>query len=661
MQRDGERYRLLVQALTEAWGGNVARMFERAWTSQTLADCPSFGQWLVSLPKSVPGTAGEQPPEPEAPAATSEVSVRTLMEMASRFEAQGNLSSALATYQQAQSLPGVGSALASELALIIGELEKKLSPQPAPAPVAPVAAPVAQAATPAPQAAPRTGRVSSFFDQGVAAYNRGEWREARELLTEVVRAEPNYTFGGQSAAALLAESERRIAAASQAAAPVAQSVQSTQSAPVTPATPVAETPQVAVKSTPSTIDRLTRIVVPATLVLLLLVFGGIVFLQMQGTPKPAASGNDGGATATVPAGAQNTPVEGGVASSPVPEDTTTFLGLIRFHDGSATLDQVGLFVEKFPAPLAGKQYQVWLLGGGGERRRSMGILKLDASGRGNIDMTDEKGDNLLKLYDAFEITNEGDPDSSPELPSREIAFSGALPAESYMHMKHVLVEGEETPEKVGWSLGLLRESELIVTIAKEMVNAQQSGDLERMRLDAEGLLNLIEGDQGTNFGDVNKDGRVTKFGDGFGLLPSPSAEQLGYIQGLIAHTTNVTRASDATQNIKVHADHTIVAAQNLGDWVGELRTLTLKIAQSTSVEESGGDVRNAFSLADRILDGHDVNGNEEVEPIAGEGGAKTAYQHAQYMADMFILTKSTQQPANTGTPMPGMQMGEPTP
>jgi hypothetical protein len=33
----------------------------------------------------------------------------------------------------------------------------------------------------------------------------------------------------------------------------------------------------------------------------------------------------------------------------------------------------------------------------------------------------------------------------------------------------------------------------------------------------------------------------------------------------------------------------------------------------------------------------DVNGNENVEPISGEGGAVTAYEHSYYMADILIL------------------------
>ena len=48
-------------------------------------------------------------------------------------------------------------------------------------------------------------------------------------------------------------------------------------------------------------------------------------------------------------------------------------------------------------------------------------------------------------------------------------------------------------------------------------------------------------------------------------------------------------------------------------------------------------IRGAVALADKIRNGIDVNGNEHVEPVAGEGGAVTAYEHAYYMADMVIV------------------------
>jgi hypothetical protein len=47
-----ERYSLMVRVLRERWGENVDRLFQQAWYSETLFDCPSFGEWLAILPDS---------------------------------------------------------------------------------------------------------------------------------------------------------------------------------------------------------------------------------------------------------------------------------------------------------------------------------------------------------------------------------------------------------------------------------------------------------------------------------------------------------------------------------------------------------------------------------------------------------------------------------
>jgi hypothetical protein len=41
----------------------------------------------------------------------------------------------------------------------------------------------------------------------------------------------------------------------------------------------------------------------------------------------------------------------------------------------------------------------------------------------------------------------------------------------------------------------------------------------------------------------------------------------------------------------------------------------------------------------------DVNGNENIEPISGEGGAVTAFEHSFYMADMLIPPAASQTPS----------------
>jgi len=49
MQQDTERYRLLVEVMRGRWGEGVAELFERAWGSDVLEDCVTFGEWMIGL------------------------------------------------------------------------------------------------------------------------------------------------------------------------------------------------------------------------------------------------------------------------------------------------------------------------------------------------------------------------------------------------------------------------------------------------------------------------------------------------------------------------------------------------------------------------------------------------------------------------------------
>ena len=90
----------------------------------------------------------------------------------------------------------------------------------------------------------------------------------------------------------------------------------------------------------------------------------------------------------------------------------------------------------------------------------------------------------------------------------------------------------------------------------------------------------------------------------------------------------------------VHGQHVALSAQNVGEWTPQLRDLLLSILQSSNGPDSEGMVRQAVALANQIRNGIDINGNENIEPLPGEGGAITAYQHAYYMADILIFPDS---------------------
>ena len=76
---------------------------------------------------------------------------------------------------------------------------------------------------------------------------------------------------------------------------------------------------------------------------------------------------------------------------------------------------------------------------------------------------------------------------------------------------------------------------------------------------------------------------------------------------------------------------------SIGEWTPQLRDLLIGILVAPAGSELEGMIRQAVALSNQIRTGVDTNGNETIEPIPGEGGAITAYQHAYYMADITIV------------------------
>lgn|GEM_PF-2344759 len=106
LQRDGERFRLLTRVLRERWGATAANLFEQAWHSDTLSGCATFGEWLMSLPESVPAA--------HVTGSSSE-DVAVLMLRAGRLQREGNPTEALRLYDLALAQLAPGHPLRQEI------------------------------------------------------------------------------------------------------------------------------------------------------------------------------------------------------------------------------------------------------------------------------------------------------------------------------------------------------------------------------------------------------------------------------------------------------------------------------------------------------------------------------------------------------------------
>jgi serine/threonine protein kinase len=310
------------------------------------------------------------------------------------------------------------------------------------------------------------------------------------------------------------------------------------------------------------------------------------------------------------------------------------VGVFRFQDGSAILDQVTISsILTKSAP--NTQYEAWLISEDGGERRSLGILTLGSAGKFALNYVDPQSRNLLDGFNRMEITIEKTPDDSPN-PSGNIVYSSGIPGESLVHMRHLLVAHEGTPDKTALAIGLVNTTELIEEYADQMVSDFEENDPARARIKAEAILNMIHGSQNTElYKDWDGNQKILDPSDGFGLLLN--GDQAGYVDGTIAYAKLAAESVDSTDDIRMHAEHTVISAQNMQGWFIQLRNIVMRIVQAEAGDDMEADVYAANALADQILAGIDIDGNESIDPIVGEGGAMTAYQHAKYMADMPIL------------------------
>jgi serine/threonine protein kinase len=331
---------------------------------------------------------------------------------------------------------------------------------------------------------------------------------------------------------------------------------------------------------------------------------------------------------------QNTvqPTAGSNVVAPI--DATAPVGLLRFQDGTAPADAVTISTATMPTPPPGNQYEAWLIEDDGEGRISIGALKFNQDNKGSLTFVDSGGRNLLGTYSALEITIEPDPDPNPNS-SNQVAFSVKLPAGGLTHVRHLLYSFGGTPNRIGFIRGLDADTDLLTKLAAQVLASFQLGDQEDVLLQAENMLNLIVGSQSEDHRDWNGDGEIDDPGDGYGLLLNGS--NLGYIQGSFTHADLAITSPDATDNMLTHGEHVKISANNVSDWTAGLRAQLIGILQNPTGSDREGAIRQAVATANQIRVGVDLNGNESIEPIPGEGGALTAYEHAYYMADMLIL------------------------
>lgn len=329
-------------------------------------------------------------------------------------------------------------------------------------------------------------------------------------------------------------------------------------------------------------------------------------------------------------------------------------GVLQFQNAAALADQAFLLAEALLAPPDGNQYEAWLVNVKGRQRLSLGILTVDANGKGELTSTQEQALNLVSLYNGVEITIEPKPDSDPKT-SGIVAYSFTLPDEGLVQVRYLLCSFPNAPKQKALIDGLYDDIALIYEFASEMRKASVNGNEERVKLNAEVIQNIIVGNQSVDHKDLNNDQQIDDPSDGYGL--KLNGGNLGYLQPIYTAADAAMKSPGASEPMLTNGAGLKSSIENLGQWTIELQAIITEILTAPQGTDIKQQVAEVVALADKMLNGIDLDENGTIDAVPGEGGAQVAYDRAYHMADMPLQLVGI---LNAGTGTPSFSLVTPT-
>src|SRR5579859_599110 len=296
-------------------------------------------------------------------------------------------------------------------------------------------------------------------------------------------------------------------------------------------------------------------------------------------------------------------------------------------------DAVTMSIQNLESPPSGFQYDAWLVNDATEQNIALGTLAasgqtftLNYSGDGK---NGQAGTNLIGAGDKVIITLE---QGSLSAPTGKVILSATFPPKAFIHIRHLLFSFPITPGKIGLLVGLLGQAQLLSAQSLALQSASANHNTAAIQCDAQSIIDIIEGSQGSAYQPLSASCLslgISAAGDGFGILGNS-----GYDVLASQHASLAATQPDSTALIRLHAGHVEIAMVNIKGWATQVQqdALTLRASPNNTAQ-----IQEIVTLSDHIFHGVDINGDEQVDPVPGEAGAITGYNHGQLMATLQFV------------------------
>jgi serine/threonine-protein kinase len=310
-----------------------------------------------------------------------------------------------------------------------------------------------------------------------------------------------------------------------------------------------------------------------------------------------------------------------VAVTPTPEAAppANQFGTLQFADNeSLVAGDFSLFLERVPQPPAGTRYILWFRSpeGGTRNAGPLAIERGVIQARGSLQ-------NPLIGPDSQVIISIEPEDVPAVVPGSRISYLGELPQGYSEKLRELLVAAPESSPLLVGGLEQARVAQDHVGFALESLAAT---DLAEAKRHTEHVVNILDGEDGLVFGDLDGDGQTQNPGDGFGVR-----------RYLLAGRETISAALadvEMTEDRRYHADGAIAALDRAIEALNAAFDTAQRIIASDEVAEAQPLVSELQEQLNRLVDA-----DESGEHVLA------AYEHALALAAMPLLAQDSDLPA----------------
>ena len=323
------------------------------------------------------------------------------------------------------------------------------------------------------------------------------------------------------------------------------------------------------------------------------------------------------------------PSAGGEGATVAPAGAATLgQGTAVIVDDRALSDAITFQMTGVTPPREGKEYVAWLISDDWSVKNSTGPMtyRQDGTIEHTFDHNSNRysGENLIELYSKVMVTEE-DLGVDPGSATGEPLFVYELPLSAMTHIR--LLMSSFPPDGKQGILADLRTQLRTALFHAKLASAANS--MLGVKQHSEHVVNIIEGTEGPNFGDLVGNGVVENPGDGKGVLAYLADRE---------HALFSARLAPGDAVISEHAANLVSYAKNAEDLAIEVRDRALKVFETDELDValsilSPGE-RDVAGLLEVALSGTGPDMADGVLQAYIEGQLMATYSLAPVVGDM---------------------------